>query len=80
MLTVYAFSRPDQEERQEPADQVQGPLPPQPLHPRPEGFRQGRQAQAEPAPWYVSIASVRWISLGSFHFARCYMNAVMNLC
>jgi hypothetical protein len=56
MLTVYAFSRPHQEERQDPADQVQGPLPPQPLHSCPEGLRQGRQAQAEPAPWYVTIA------------------------
>lgn len=40
-------SRPDQEEPQEPADQVQGPLPEVPLHPGPQGFGQGREAEAE---------------------------------
>ena len=49
----FFFSRPDQAQPQVPADQVQGPLPPHPLLPCPEGLRQGRQAQAEPAPWYV---------------------------
>lgn len=54
-LTIHCFSRPDQAQPQVPADQVQGPLPAFHLHPRPEGLRQGRQAQAEPAPWYVNI-------------------------
>ena len=39
-----SYSRPDQEERQVLADQVQGPMLEAPLHPRPEGLRQGREA------------------------------------
>lgn len=47
------YSRPDQAQPQVPADQVQGPLPALRLLPCPEGLRQGRQAQAEPASLYV---------------------------
>ena len=50
ILTMgFVCSRPDQEEQQEPADQVQGPLPEVPLHPGPQGLGEGREAQAEPA-------------------------------
>jgi hypothetical protein len=58
------FSCAHQEEPQVPADQVQGSLPEEPLHPCPEGLRQGRQAQAEPASWYVTIASSHRLSCG----------------
>lgn len=84
MLTVYAFSRPHQEERQEPADQVQGPLPQEPLHPCPEGLREGRQAQAEPAPWYVSVALVRhlscWEDRGTYNLEDGFLNVALNIC
>lgn len=83
VLTVYASSRPHQEERQEPANQVQGPLPPQPLHPCLEGLRKGRQAQAESAPWYVSIALFLRLSywgIRGYTLGRRLLDIALNLC
>jgi len=46
-------SRAREEERRQ-ADQVQGPLQPRALHPRPQGQRQGREAQAVPSSQYAN--------------------------
>jgi hypothetical protein len=86
MLTVYAFSRRYQEEPQDPADQVQGPLLYQPVHPCPEGFRQGRQAQAVPSPWYVAIAPLRRLVLKfgnlkiKYNFGIWKSDSALNIC
>lgn len=52
-LMIVFHSRADKEEHQEQPDQVQGPMSPLPLHPRPQGRRQGREAEAELASGYV---------------------------
>lgn len=52
---MFAISCPHQAQPQDPAGQVQGPLPALRLHPCPEGLRQGRQAQAELAPRCVAF-------------------------
>lgn len=50
-LTALEFySRPDQEEQEDLFDQVQGPMLQAPVHARPEGRREGREAQAVAAP------------------------------
>lgn len=52
-LTVSCYySRAHKEEQAQP-DQVQGPLPPSPLHPRPQGLGQGREAQAVASSRYA---------------------------
>lgn len=48
----------DKEEQGSTADQVQGSLPPLPIHPRPQGQRQGREAQAVASPRYDDHADV----------------------
>lgn len=47
-LTV-SCRRPDQKEQKDQPDKVQGAVQAQPLHPGAQGFRQGRQAEAEPS-------------------------------
>lgn len=51
MLTVC--SRAHQEEQEGQQHQVQGPLLEERLHPRPQGHRQGREAQAVASPGYA---------------------------
>ena len=43
----------DKEEQEVQPDQVQGPMPPIPLYPRPQGFGQGGKAKAELASRYI---------------------------
>lgn len=45
----------EEQERRCLADQVQGQMPEEPLHPCPQGHRQGRQAEAVAPTGYVKI-------------------------
>lgn len=54
-LTSNCHSCTDKAQPQERTDQVQGPVPEEPLHPRPQGLREGREAQAVPPTKYVPV-------------------------
>lgn len=74
MLTIgfLPYSCPHQAQPLDPADQVQGQMPPLHLHPCPEGLRQGRQAQAEPAPRCVAnLSSIGTAPITGHYFGEC---------
>ena len=52
-LTYSGADKEEQEDRWISADEIQGPVPSSPLHPRAQGFGQGGEAEAESATRYV---------------------------
>ena len=58
-MVFYSCAR--EEERRQ-ADQVQGPRQPRPLHPCPQGQRQGREAQAVSSSQYEALYPATWTS------------------
>lgn len=72
-------SRRDQEEQEVAADQVQGPLPAVPVHPRPQGLRQGREAKAELAPEYDCTQPARDQIRGQFYADKSFPIADLQI-
>ena len=73
-LIPVCHSYPHEEVQQEQPYQVQGPMPPKPLHPDPQGLfrRQGRQDQAELASQYVhALFFLRYFSPSRIHRVGC---------
>ena len=54
LLTFATRSGSDQEEQEGEPVQVQGPVPAPPVHARPQGCREGREAEAEPTTLYAT--------------------------
>jgi hypothetical protein len=93
MLTVYAFSRPHQEERQEPADQVQGELHSKTHLPScmflglpsnsDGGPMRPKRTRGQAPPWYVSVALVRhlscWEDRGTYNLEDGFLNVALNV-